>query len=326
MATLSMIQAINQAMLQEMERDPSVVLLGEDVGHEGGVFRATDGLQAKFGKERVIDTPLAEENIIATSVGMAAAGLRPIAEIQFSGFLHLAFDHLVNHAARMYWRTRGRWQMPIVVRTPAQGGIRALEHHSESMETFFTHTPGLKCVMPSNPYDAKGLLVASIRDGNPVIFLEPTRLYRSAKGEVPEGLYEVPLGVAKVVQEGRHVTVVSYGGPMKACIDASAKAREKGIECEVIDLRSLSPLDETNEVAKSVMKTGRLVVVHEAPRTLGIASEIMARVNEKAFTSLQAPMKRVTGFDVQFPLARFEDYFVPDSFRVLSAIEETAGY
>ncbi len=326
MALMTTIQAINAGLHQEMQRDSSVIALGEDIGYEGGVFRATDGLQAKFGRDRVIDTPLAEENIIATSIGMAAAGLRPIAEIQFSGFVGVAFNHIVNHCARLYYRSRGKVKMPITIRTPSGGGIRALEHHCECIEATYAHIPGLKVVCPSNPYDAKGLLASAVRGDCTTMFLEPTRLYRALKAEVPEEDYRVPIGVAKVVAEGDKVTMVSWGPQMKQALDAAEKAREHGISCEVIDLRTISPLDETDEVVKSVRKTGRLVVVQEAPKSFGVAAEVMARVNERAFDSLQAPPMRVCGWDTQLPLGTNEDYFIPDTKRILAAVQKSAGY
>ncbi len=322
----TVIQAINSALHAEMARDESVVVLGEDVGYEGGVFRATDGLQAKFGKERVIDTPLAEENIIATSIGMAVAGLRPIAEIQFSGFVGLAFNHVVNHAARLYYRSRGRVKLPIVIRTPSGGGIRALEHHCEMIEATYAHIPGLRVVCPSNPVDAKGLLASAVRGDCTTLFLEPTRLYRAAKAEVPDEDYVVPIGEAKVVQQGTQVTLASYGAQMKQTLDAAAQAKAQGIDVEVIDLRSISPLDETGEVTKSVQKTGRLVVVQEAPKSFGAAAEVIARVNERAFDSLAAPPQRVCGWDTQLPLGTNEDYYIPDVKRILAAINKVVNY
>ena len=326
MAKLTLIQAINQALLQEMEADESVVCLGEDVGREGGVFRATEGLQAKFGSARVIDTPLAENSLIGFTVGMAMEGLRPVAEIQFSGFLQIGFNQLMNHLSRMRNRSRGKYSCPVVVRTPHGGGIRALEHHCEAVESLYAHLPGMTVVAPSTPYDAKGLLAAAIRGNDPVVFLEPTRLYRAVRDEVPDERYMIPLGEAKVAMEGRHVTVVSWGPVMRSVMDAAHQAKAEGIECEVIDLRTVSPMDNTGLVPASVRKTGRLVVVQEAPRTAGFAGEVIARVTEKCFDSLQARPVRVTGYDAVLPLGKNEDYFIPDSFRILKAVREVMQY
>ncbi len=323
---MTVVQAVNAALAQELARDENVVVLGEDVGYEGGVFRATDGLQAKFGKARVIDTPLAEENIIATSIGMAVAGLRPVAEIQFSGFVGVAYNHLVNHAARLRYRSRGHIKVPLVVRTPHGGGIRALELHCECIEGTYAQVPGLTVVTPSNPYDAKGLLASAIRGDDPVLFLEPTRLYRSVKAEVPEEEYTVPLGEAKVVQDGDKVTLVSWGPMMKNTLVAANDAMGAGISCEVIDLRTVSPLDSTGLIAKSVQKTGRIVVVQEAPRSFGVAAEIISRVNDSSFDYLQAAPVRVTGYDTQLPLGTNEDYFIPDPARILAGIKKVASY
>jgi pyruvate dehydrogenase E1 component beta subunit len=326
MTQMTIVQAINAALMQEMARDPSIVMLGEDVGYEGGVFRATDGLQAKYGKERVIDTPLAEANIIATSIGMAAAGLRPVAEIQFSGFVGVGFNHITNHIARLRYRSRGKVKLPLVIRTPSGGGIRALEHHCECIEATYGHIPGLTVVTPSNPYDAKGLLASALRGEDPVIFLEPTRLYRSVKAEVPDEAYTVPLGEAKVVQEGDKVTIVSWGPMMKNTLTAAADAQKEGISCEVIDLRTVSPMDQTGVITASVQKTGRLVVVQEAPRAFGAGAEVISRVTDNAFDFLQAAPIRITGYDTQLPLGTNEDFFIPDPSRILAGIRKAANY
>lgn len=323
---LTVVQAINAAMHQEMARDDSIVLLGEDVGYEGGVFLATTGLQAKFGKQRVIDTPLAEENIIATAVGMAVAGLRPIAEIQFSGFVGVGYNHLVNHAARLRYRTRGRLKIPLVVRTPHGGGIRALEHHCEMIEATYSHVPGLTVVSPSNPIDAKGLLASALHGDDPVLYLEPTRLYRAVKDEVPDEPYTIPLGEAKLVQEGSKLTIVSWGPTMRAVAEAATQARALGIDCDVIDLRTVSPMDNTGLIPASIQKTGRVLVVDEAPRSFGASAEVIARVNEQCFDLLQAPPVRVAGFDTQLPLGTNEDYYIPDTYRILSAIKKVTSY
>lgn len=321
MTKMNMVQAINTALSQEMTKDKDVVLLGEDVGRAGGVFRVTDGLKEKFGV-RVIDTPLAELGIVGTAVGMAALGLKPVAEIQFSGFVYGAYDELISHASRLRNRTRGTLSCPMVLRTPYGGGIRALEHHSESMEAIYAHTPGLKVVIPSRPYDAKGLLIASIRDPDPVIFMEPKRVYRAIKEEVPDEEYEIPLGKANVIEEGDQLTLIAHGSMIKTCLETVSKMDES---VEVIDLRTIYPLD-TKTIIDSVKKTGRVVIVHEAPQTCGIGAEIIARINEKAFTSLEAPVKRVAGFDTVFPLSKMENHYLPDELRIKSAITEVLKY
>ncbi len=288
MAKRNLVEAINSGLMVEMEKDPSVVVLGEDVGREGGVFRVTDGLQAKFGANRVFDTPLAESGIIGVSIGMAVKGLRPVAEIQFEGFLHLAMDQIMNHAARIRTRSRGRFTCPLVIRSPWGGGIRAPEHHSDSPEALFAHTPGIKVVIPSSPYDAKGLIISAIRDPDPVLFFEPKRIYRAIKEEVPDGEYTVPIGQAKVIREGKDVTIISWGAMLREVLRAAETAEKEGIKAEIIDLRTISPMDDATYL-ESVRKTGRVVIVHEAPPTCGVGAEIIARINEKALLSLQAP-------------------------------------
>lgn len=321
---MNMVQAINTALKQEMEKDPTVILLGEDIGINGGVFRVTEGLWQKFGDKRVIDTPLAESGLIGASIGMAVYGLKPVPEIQFDGFSIPAFDQLINHASRIRNRTRGRFHVPLTVRIPYSGGIRALEHHSDSPETYFVHTPGLKVVVPSGPYDAKGLLVSAIRDPDPIIYLEPKRIYRAIKEEVPEEEYTIPIGEAKIVQPGGDITVITYGAMLKIVKEAVEKIGERR-SIEVIDLRTLSPMD-TDSVIKSVSKTGRCVIVHEAQRTLGMAAEIIARINEKALLSLEAPIERVTGYDVVYPLPKLENYYLPNADRIVDAIERTMNF
>lgn len=321
---MNMVQAINAALNQEMGRDPTVVLLGEDIGVNGGVFRVTEGLWKKFGDNRVIDTPLAESAIAGASIGMAVYGLKPVPEFQFDGFSIPALDQLINHAGRIRNRSRGRFHVPITVRIPYSGGIRALEHHSESPETYFVHTPGLKVVVPSGPYDAKGLLASAIRDPDPVIYLEPKRVYRAIKEEVPEEEYTIPIGDAKVLQSGGDITIITYGAMLKIVREAVEKIGEK-YSVEVLDLRTLSPMD-ADAIVKSVKKTGRCVIVHEAQRTLGMAAEIIARINEKALLSLEAPIERVTGYDVVYPLPKLENYYLPNSDKVVSAIERTMGF
>jgi pyruvate dehydrogenase E1 component beta subunit len=318
---LNMVQALNQAMHQEMERDSRVVALGEDIAVDGGVFRLTEGLLEKFGPERVIDTPLAESAIVGASIGMAVAGLRPIAEIQFMGFIYLAMNQIIAHAARLRNRSRGRFTVPIVIRTPFGAGVKALEHHSESTEALFCQIPGLKVVVPSTPYDAKGLLIASIRDENPVIFLEPTKLYRTGRQEVPEEPYEVALGQAKVVREGEGLTVVAWGAMIPVAQQAAEIVGKDGIFPEVIDLRTLAPLDRV-AVLESVKRTGRLLIVHEAPKTCGLGAEIAAFVAERAMFQLEAPVLRITGQDITVPLAKGEDYYYPSAERVARGIKK----
>lgn len=320
MARLNMVEAIDQALQQEMERDPSVIVLGEDVGRDGGVFRVTDGLMQRFGEDRVIDTPLAESGIVGMAIGMAIAGYRPVAEIQFAGFAYPAYDQLVSHASRMRNRSRGEFTVPLVVRTPYGGGIRALEHHSESMETVFAHVPGMKTVIPADPYDAKGLLLAAIRDPDPVVFLEPARVYRAIKMDVPEEMYTIPLGKARVVREGVDVTLIAWGAQLRTVREAAEQLAGEGVaDAEVVDVRSMAPLDYETIIA-SVSKTGRAVVVHEAPRTGGMGAEISAQIMERAVLHLKAPVLRVTGFDTVPPLAKLEDHYQPDIERVLQAV------
>jgi len=317
---LNMVQSLNQAMHQEMERDPRVLILGEDIGVDGGVFRLTEGLLEKFGRERVIDTPLAESAIVGTSIGLAVAGLRPIAEIQFMGFIYLAMNQIIAHAARLRNRSRGRFSVPIVIRTPYGAGVKALEHHSESTEALFCQIPGLKVVAPSTPYDAKGLLIAAIRDDDPVIFLEPTKIYRAGRQEVPEDPYEVPLGKAKIVREGEGISVVAWGAMIPVVEQAAETVAKDGIFPEVIDLRTLSPLDR-DTVLESVKRNGRLLIVHEAPQTCGLGAEIAAFVAERAMFQLEAPIGRVTGQDITIPLAKGEDTYYPSPERVVRGIK-----
>ncbi|MDO8340075.1 MAG: alpha-ketoacid dehydrogenase subunit beta [Candidatus Burarchaeum sp.] len=325
MAKMTMIDAINSALRQEMERDPTVVVMGEDVGKNGGVFRATVGLQDKFGEVRVMDTPLAESGLVGAAIGMALSGLRPVVEIQFSGFIYYAMDQIVSHAGRMRTRSRGRYSVPMVVRSPYGGGIRALEHHSESNEAMFAHSAGLKVVIPSGPYDAKGLLISSIRDPDPVLFFEPMRLYRSVKEEVPEAAYEIPLGEANIVREGADVTLIAWGSMLRQALEAADGVKEKGVNAEVIDLRTISPFD-FDTISKSIEKTGRAVIVHEAPRTCGMGAELAARAMDHNFLNLKAPVVRVTGFDVPVPLAREEDFYLPDAYRITRAINQVMSF
>jgi len=317
MAELNMVEAINLALKQEMKKDKTVVLIGEDVGEDGGVFRVTEGLAKLYGNERVMDSPLSESAIVGTSIGMAVAGLKPVAEIQFEGFTFPALDQLISHASRIRNRSRGRYTAPMVVRSPIGGGIKALEHHSDSPEAYFIHTPGLKVVIPSGPYDAKGLMIAAIRDPDPVIFFEPKKVYRAIKEEVPEKEYVIPLGKANVIQKGEDVTLITYGAWVKTAKEVVAHMKD--ISIELIDLRTVSPLDVATIIA-SVKKTGRCVIVQEAQRTLGLASEIIAHINDKALYSLKAPVQRVTGYDVVVPLRLYEDYYLPSPQKIMNAL------
>ncbi len=322
MANLNMVQAINLALIQEMEKDERVLLLGEDVGATGGVFRVTEGLQKRFGEKRVVDTPLAESGIIGTAIGLAMGGLRPVPEIQFEGFLGPAYDQICSHAARMRSRTRGAFQVPLTIRVPVGGGIHAPELHSDSPEAIYAHTPGLKVVMPSSPYDAKGLLVAAIRDPDPVIFFEPKRIYRAFREEVPEDEYVLPIGKARTVCEGNDLTVVSWGASVIQCMQAIEKS---GKSVELIDLRTIYPFD-IEAVEASVRKTGRCVVVHEAPLTAGMGGEVSARIMERCFLHLEAPVQRVAGFDTTMPYYKLELEYMPDAARIGRAIDDVMAY
>lgn len=323
--TLNIVQAVNQALMNEMENDETVVVYGEDVGLEGGVFRATVGLQEKFGKMRAFDSPLAESAIVGTAIGMAVNGLKPVVEMQFMGFSYPAFNQIISHVARMRNRSRGRYTLPMVIRAPYGGGIRALEHHSESTEALYAHIPGLKVVIPSTPYDAKGLLIAAIRDPDPVLFLEPKRIYRAFKQDIPEDAYTLPIGKAKVVEEGEDVTIITWGAMVRDVQKAVEMVKAKGIHPEIIDLRTIAPMDRETFV-ESVKKTGRAIVVHEAPKTLGTGAEIVAILNEKAFLYLEAPPTRVTGFDTTFPLPRGEKHYIPSPERIAKTIEDVVKF
>jgi len=317
----NLVQAINMALNQEMSKDKSVILLGEDIGIDGGVFRVTEGLYQKY-KDRVFDTPLAESGIVGTSIGLALNGLKPVAEIQFEGFIMPALDQLISHASRIRNRSRGAFSVPIVIRSPIGGGIHALEHHSDSPETYFVHTPGLKVVIPSRPYDAKGLLISAIRDPDPVIFFEPKKIYRAFKEEVPEKEYTIPLGKANIIQEGDDLTIITYGAWVRETLKAVEGLK---YSIEIIDLRTLKPLD-VKTIIDSVSRTGRCIIVHEAPKTLGLAAEIIAIINEKALLSLQAPIERVTGYDTIVPLPKLEDYYMPNTERIKKAIEKVMNF
>ncbi len=321
---LTLVQAVRDGLHAEMERDDDVVVMGEDVGANGGVFRATEGLSEEFGEERVIDTPLAESGIVGSAIGMSSVGMKPIAEIQFQGFIYTTFDQLVSHAARLRTRSRGSITCPLVVRTPYGGGIRPPEHHSESKEAFFVHEPGLKVVVPSTPYDTKGLLTSAIRDPDPVIFLEPKLIYRAFREEVPTDSYEVPLGEAAVRREGSDISVFTWGAMTRPTLEA-AEDLEGEIDVEVVDLRTLSPLD-TDAIVESFKKTGRGAVVHEAPLTGGLGGELTATIQEEALLYQEAPIERITGFDTPFPLYALEDYYMPEPARITDGIREAMNF
>jgi pyruvate dehydrogenase E1 component beta subunit len=320
---LTLVQAVRDGLRDEMAEDDDVLVMGQDVGKNGGVFRATEGLHDEFGDGRVIDTPLAESGIIGTAVGMAAYGLKPVPEIQFSGFMYPGFDQIVSHMARLRTRSRGRYTLPMVLRAPMGGGIRAPEHHSESKEAFYAHEAGLKVAMPSTPHDAKGMLISSIRDPDPVVFLEPKKIYRAFREEVPDDPYEVELGEAAVRKEGTDVSVFTWGAMTRPTIEAAEKLEE--IDVEVVDLRSLTPID-FDTIVESFKKTGRAAVVHEAPNTGGLGAEIAATIQEEALLYQEAPVERITGFDVPFPLAALEDYYLPEPARIAAGIEEAFDF
>lgn len=324
MAQLTLVQAINLGLDQALEADSSIILLGEDIGLNGGVFRTTEGLQAKYGRDRVVDTPLDESGIMGSAIGLAIGGLKPIPEIQFEGFMGPAYDQLVNHAARMRTRTRGAITVPLTIRVPVGGGIHAPELHSDSPEAIYSHSPGIKVVMPSTPIDAKGLLAAAIADPDPVLFFEPKRLYRSFREEVPEEPYTIPIGKAKIVSEGEDITVVTWGAPVFQCLEAIDNLHED-VSVELIDLRTCWPID-TDTIAASVEKTGRCVIVHEAPLTAGLGAEISARIQERCFLHLEAPVQRCTGFDTIMPYYKLELDYLPEAPRIQKTIEECLAY
>jgi pyruvate dehydrogenase E1 component beta subunit len=315
---LLLVEAVNDALHVELERDPTVIVLGEDVGQLGGVFRATAGLKKRFGSERCVDTPLAEAGILGTAVGLCMAGWRPVCEMQYDAFSYPALDQLINHVGRYRWRTRGKMSFPLVIRMPYGGGVRAPELHDDSPEAYYVHTPGVKVAVPSNPADAKGLLAAAIRDPDPVVVLEPKLIYRTSRGKVPEGEHVVPLGEARVAREGTDVTVVAYGA-MVPLVEQAASELEPDVSVEILDLRTLKPLDE-NTLLASAAKTGRVVIVQEAPRTCGYAAEVAAVLAEKAIYDLQAPVLRVTGYDVPYPYWQIEDAYMPSVARVVDAV------
>ncbi len=315
---MNMVSALNSALGLILEENANAIILGEDVGKDGGVFRVTDGLYDRFGPDRVVDTPLSESAILGASIGMAIAGLRPLPEIQFAGFMYLSFEQLINHAARFRSRSRGRFKVPMVVRTPVSGGVKALEHHSESPEAFYAHVGGLMVVEPSNPYDAKGLLIRSAHIDDPVVFLEPTRLYRLFKQDVPEDAYEVPIGKASVVKEGDQLSIITYGTMVPV---VQAAVEKKNVSADIIDLRTINPLDEET-ILNSVKKTGRALVVHEAPLSFGVGAEIAARIAEKAMFELSAPVMRVASPSFPYPFPGYEQYYVPNENKVSAAIDK----
>ena len=325
MPEMNLVQSINSALRHEMKANDDVIVLGEDVGKVGGVFRVTKGLFEEFGADRVIDTPLAEGGIIGTAIGMALYGLRPVPEIQFSDFIFPAFDQIVSEAAKFRYRSGGEYTCPMVIRTPVGGGIRGGHYHSQSPESLFIHTAGLKVVCPSNPYDAKGLLLSAIRDDDPVMFFEPKRVYRAVKMDVPEEEFTVPIGKAKVVKEGKDVTVIAWGAMLfEALASAQEVAENDGVDAEVIDLRTLWPID-IDTIVESVKKTGRVVIVHEAPKACGFGAEILSLISEKAFLHLEAPPKRVTGWDTPFPYT-LEMEYLPLQHRITPALIETVRF
>lgn len=326
MAQMNMAKAINLALFEAMERDERVIVMGEDVGMDEGVFRITEGLHAKFGENRVIDTPLAESGIVGTAIGMALFGLRPVCEIQFAGFDYYNYAQLESHAARFRNRTRGRLTVPMVMRAPYGGGIRAIEHHSESREAIYAHTPGLKVVIPSSPRNARALLHSAIQDPDPVIYYEPKAVYRLFKEDVPDQMETLPIGQAQVVKKGDDLTLISYGASLRPTLEAAEMLEEDdGVHCDVVDLLTIAPLD-TETVIESVKKTGRCVIVHEGPRTCGIAAELIARINEKVLLYLEAPVKRVTGYDTPIPYFARERAYLPDADKVYSAAKETLEF
>ena len=322
---MTLVKAINNALDIQLNENKDVVVYGEDVGYEGGVFRVTQGLQKKYGAQRVFDSPLAESGIVGTAVGMAVAGMKPVIEMQFSGFAYPGFNHIISHVSRMRNRSRGKYTSSMVIRMPYGGGIKALEHHSESMEAIYGHIPGLKVVIPSTPHDAKGLLISAIESQDPVIYMEPKRIYRAVKQEVSEDKFNVQIGKANVVQQGKDVTVVSYGAMMRDTQKALALAKKAGISVELIDLRTIFPLD-VETIASSIKKTGRIVTVHEGPNSFGVASEINSIALEESFLHLEAPPKRVTGFDTIFPLPQGEHHYMPSPEKIFYEIEKTVKF
>lgn len=324
-ANLTLVEAVKDGMRTMMEYDDTVMLLGEDIGKNGGVFRATEGLIEQFGEDRVIDTPLAESGIVGTSIGLAVNGFKPVAEMQFMGFIYPAYDQIMTHVSRLRMRTMGHYTVPMVIRAPYGAGIRAPEIHSDSAESLFTHMPGIKVVCPSNPYDAKGLLIAAIEDPDPVIFMESMRNYRSTRGDVPVDKYTIEIGKGKRVREGDDISLIAWGAMIPVAEQAANEAKKRGIECDVIDLRTLYPLDE-DLIAESVQKTGRAVIIHEAHQTSGLGNDIISKINDTSFLYLRSPIERVTGFDVPVPYFALEDHYVPTPKRVLESIEKAVHF
>lgn len=325
MSVMTMVKAINNALDIKLNEDSSVVIYGEDVGVEGGVFRVTEGLQKKYGVERVFDSPLAESGIVGTALGMAVSGLKPIVELQFDGFTYPAFNQIASNVSRMQNRSRGKYRVPMVIRFPYGGGVNALEHHSDSPEALFAHLPGLKVVIPSTPYDAKGLMISAIESEDPIIFMEPKRIYRAIKQDVPEDKFSIPLGKAKIVQEGSDVTLVAFGSMVRECQKAIDMAKESGISVELIDLRSIYPIDRQT-IGESVRKTGRMIIVAEAHESFSVGSELVAIANEEAFLYLEAPPRRVMGYDTVVPLAQGEKYYIISPERVFYEIEKSVNF
>ncbi|MFD1360847.1 alpha-ketoacid dehydrogenase subunit beta [Lentibacillus salinarum] len=326
MGNKTIVQAINEALDQAMGQDPDVMMLGLDIGKNGGVFRVTDKLQDKYGEDRVIDTPIAESGTVGTAIGLAVNGMKPIVEMQFMGFIYSAMDQICSQAARVRFRSQGSFSAPMVIRGPYGGGVHALELHCDSYEAFFAHTPGLKVVIPSNPYDAKGLMLSAIKDPDPVVFFEPMRIYRSIKQEVPEEMYEIPIGEASVALEGEDLTIISWGAMMPVALDTAEQLeKEKGLSIEVIDVRSLAPLD-MKTITDSITKTGRGIVMHEAVKTGGFGSEIATRIMEEAFLYMECPIERVTGFDTPYPFPQVENEWLPNTQRLTSAVEKVLTF
>ncbi|MDZ5472778.1 alpha-ketoacid dehydrogenase subunit beta [Bacillus sp. 31A1R] len=323
--TLTLVQAITDAMDTMLQEKKEVILLGEDIGKNGGVFRATDGLQEKYGETRVMDTPLSEAGFVGAAIGMAVNGFLPVVEIQFLGFIYPSYEQIMTHASRLRMRTMGHYTVPMVIRAPYGAGVRAPEIHCDSTEALFTHMPGIKVVCPSSPYDAKGLLIAAIEDPDPVLFLEPMRCYRSEREEVPEGKYTVEIGKGKKVMEGEDVTVIAWGAMVPVAVKAAQNMKEKGVHCDVIDLRTLYPIDK-DIIAESVQKTGRTVIVHEAHPTTGVGNDVLAIINDTSFLYQKAPTEKVTGFDTPVPYFGFEDHFLPTPKRVMHAIEKVMKF
>lgn len=325
MSVMTIVQAINNALDIMLEEDKTVVMYGEDVGREGGVFRVTEGLQKKYGVERVFDSPLAEAAIVGAGLGMALSGLRPVVELQFDGFTYPAYNQVISNVSRMHNRSRGMYKVPMVIRFPYGGGINALEHHSESPEALYAHIPGLMVVIPSSPHDAKGLMIAAIESDDPVVFMEPKRIYRAIKQEVSDDKFSIPLGKAKVLNEGTDVTVVAFGAMIRECQKAIVMAKEAGISVELIDLRTIYPIDKAT-IAESIKKTGRILIVAEAPESFSVGAELMAIANEEAFQHLEAPPKRVMGFDTIVPLAKGEHYYIISPDRIFYEIERIVKF